>query len=79
MKRTYAYYLVNISFFGKIKGPIIAVILFGFWMEFSMGIMLYGAKLTYYFDREKSKKEKLDKDALAKEKHDKLKRTQSPA
>ncbi len=79
VKRTYAYYLVNISFFGKIKGPIIAVILFGFWMEFSMGIMLYGAKLTYYFDREKSKKEKLDKDALAKEKHDKLKRTQSPA
>lgn len=52
-KRGYAYYLVNISIFGKIKGPIIAIILFGFWMEFSMGIMLYGAKLTYIFDRER--------------------------
>lgn len=52
IKRAYAYYLVNISFFGKIKGPIIALILFGFWMELSMGIMLFGAKLTYLFDLE---------------------------
>jgi membrane protein len=55
-KRTYAYYLVNISIFGQIKGPIIAVILFGFWMELSMGIMLYGAKLTYIFDRQRNDK-----------------------
>jgi membrane protein len=55
-KRGYAYYLVNISIFGKIKGPIIAIILFGFWMELSMGIMLYGAKLTHIFDREKNDK-----------------------
>lgn len=55
-KRTYSYYLVNISIFGQIKGPIIAVILFGFWMELSMGIMLYGAKLTYIFDRQRNDK-----------------------
>jgi len=55
-KRAYAYYLVNISIFGQIKGPIIAVILFGFWMELSMGIMLYGAKLTYIFDKEHDEK-----------------------
>lgn len=60
VKRAYAYYLVNISIFGKIKGPIIAIILFGFWMEFSMGIMLYGAKLTYIFDKEKHDKLKKD-------------------
>jgi membrane protein len=53
VKRGYAHYLVNISIFGKIKGPIIAIILFGFWMELSMGIMLYGAKLTYIFDTQK--------------------------
>lgn len=54
--RAYAHYLVNISLFGKIKGPIIAVILYGFWMELSMGIMLYGAKLAYVFDREQNEK-----------------------
>jgi uncharacterized BrkB/YihY/UPF0761 family membrane protein len=43
--------------FGKIKGPIIAIILFGFWMELSMGIMLYGAKLTYIFDKQKGEKD----------------------
>jgi membrane protein len=51
-KRAYTYYLINISFVGKIKGPIIAIILFGFWMEISMAIALYGAKLTHVFDRE---------------------------
>ena len=59
-KRAYSYYMINISIFGKIKGPIIAVILFGFWMELSMGIMLYGAKLTYIFDKEKDDKFKRD-------------------
>lgn len=56
VKRTYAYFLVNISIIGKIKGPIIAIILFGFWMELSMGIMLYGAKLTYILNKEKNDK-----------------------
>jgi membrane protein len=51
-KRGYTYYLVNISLIGKIKGPIIAIILFGFWMELNMGIMLVGAKLTYLLDLE---------------------------
>ena len=60
VKRGYAYYMVNISIFGKIKGPIIAIILFGFWMELSMGIMLYGAKLTYIFDKRKNDKLKKD-------------------
>ncbi|MCP4217348.1 MAG: YihY/virulence factor BrkB family protein [bacterium] len=59
-KRGYAYYMVNISIFGKIKGPIIAIILFGFWMELSMGIMLYGAKLTHIFDKQKMDKDKLN-------------------
>ena len=54
LKRAYAYYLVNISIFGKIKGPIIAVILFGFWMEISMSIMLFGAKFAYILDRKKN-------------------------
>jgi membrane protein len=57
VKRGYALYLLNISIFGRIKGPIIAIILFGFWMELSMGIMLYGAKLTYIFDKAKDEKE----------------------
>ena len=61
-KRAYAHYIVNISIFGRIKGPIIAIILFGFWMELSMGIMLYGAKLTYIFDKEKKENDKLKKD-----------------
>lgn len=52
-KWIYTYYLVHISLIGKIKGPIIAIILFGFWMEISMGIMLYGAKLTYTLDKER--------------------------
>jgi len=60
LKRFFSYYMINISIFGKIKGPIIAVILFGFWMELSMGIMLYGAKLTYIFDKEKNDKLKKD-------------------
>lgn len=51
-KRVYTYYLVNVSIVGKIGGPIIAIILFGFWMELSMGIMLFGAKLTHIFDKE---------------------------
>lgn len=62
VKRAYAYYMVNISIFGRIKGPIIAIILFGFWMELSMGIMLYGAKLTYIFDKEKNENDKLKRD-----------------
>lgn len=57
VKRGYAYYLMNVSIFGQIKGPIIAIILFGFWMEFSMGIMLYGAKLTYILDKQYGEKE----------------------
>ncbi|MCK4836925.1 MAG: YihY/virulence factor BrkB family protein [Candidatus Aminicenantes bacterium] len=56
IKRAYTYYLVNISFVWQIKGPLIAIILFGFWMEISMSIMLYGAKLTYIFDRGKNDK-----------------------
>ena len=51
VKRVYTYYLINISLVGKIEGPIVAIILFGFWMEVSMGIMLYGAKLTYLLDK----------------------------
>jgi uncharacterized BrkB/YihY/UPF0761 family membrane protein len=43
---------------GQIKGPVIAIILFGFWMELSMGVMLFGAKLTYIFDKEKKIKAK---------------------
>lgn len=61
-KRAYAYYVVNVSIFGQIKGPIIAVILFGFWMELSMGVMLYGAKLTAILDKEKEKYDQLKKD-----------------
>jgi membrane protein len=51
VKRVYTYYLINVSLIGKIEGPIIAIIMFGFWMEVSMGIMLYGAKLTYLLDK----------------------------
>jgi membrane protein len=61
-KRGYAYYVVHVSIFGQIKGPIIAVILFGFWMELSMGVMLYGAKLTAILDKEKEKYDQLKKD-----------------
>jgi membrane protein len=58
LKRLYGFYLVNISLIGpgKIQGPIMAIILFGFWMEFSMAIMLYGAKLTSIFDKEANDK-----------------------
>ncbi|MEN8154803.1 MAG: YihY/virulence factor BrkB family protein [Acidobacteriota bacterium] len=56
VKRGYTYYLVKVSIVGKIGGPIMAIILFGFWMELSMGIMLYGAKLTHFFDRERDEK-----------------------
>lgn len=58
LKRIYGYYLVNISLIGpgRIRGPIIAIILFGFWMEISMAIVLYGAKLTYIFDKEANDK-----------------------
>jgi len=52
-KRVYTYYLIKISIVGKLGGPIIAVISFGFWMELSMGIMLFGAKLTSVFDRKR--------------------------
>ncbi len=51
-KRAYAYYLVNISLLKNMRNPIVAIILFGFWMEVTMGIMLYGAKLTYLLDKE---------------------------
>ncbi len=53
-KRSYAYFLIHFSLLGQMRGSIITVILFGFWMEINMGIMLYGAKLTYLFDREAS-------------------------
>jgi membrane protein len=69
VKRGYTFYLVNLSILGKIKGPIIAIILFGFWMELSMGIMLYGAKLAYVFDRQK----KAEKEKNGKPKRDKPK------
>ncbi len=60
-KRIYTYYLVKVSIVGKLGGPIIAVILFGFWMEFSMGVILFGAKLTSIFDRERDEQLKRDK------------------
>jgi membrane protein len=52
VKRAYTYYLVHISLLKKMQDPIVAIILFGFWMEVTMGIMLYGAKLTYLLDKE---------------------------
>jgi membrane protein len=54
VKRAYTYYLVNVSFLRKMQDPIVAIILFGFWMEITMGIMLYGAKMTYLLDKEKN-------------------------
>ncbi len=54
VKRGYTYYLVNVSLLRKMQDPIVAIILFGFWMEITMGIMLYGAKLTYLLDKEKN-------------------------
>jgi len=53
VKRAYTYYLVNISLLRDMQDPIVAIILFGFWMEITMGIMLYGAKMTYLLDEEK--------------------------
>jgi membrane protein len=53
VKRVYTYYLVNISLLKNMRDPIVAIILFGFWMELTMGIMLYGAKMTYLLDKEK--------------------------
>jgi membrane protein len=50
-KGVYSYYLIHYSIMGKIKGPVIAIIMFGFWMEISMSIMLWGAKLASILDR----------------------------
>lgn len=52
VKRVYTYYLVNISLLKNMRDPIVAIILFGFWMELTMGIMLCGAKMTYLLDKE---------------------------
>jgi membrane protein len=60
-KRGYTQYMLKISILGKIKGPIIGIIIFGFWMELSMGIMLYGAKLTALLDIEKEAHDELKK------------------
>jgi membrane protein len=54
VKRWYTYYLVHVSLLRKMQDPIVAIILFGFWMEITMGIMLYGAKMTYLLDKEKN-------------------------
>jgi membrane protein len=54
VKRAYTYYLVNISLLRQMRDPIVSIILFGFWMEMTMGIMLYGAKMTYLLDKEKN-------------------------
>jgi len=52
VKRAYTFYLVNVSLLRKVQDPIVAIILFGFWMEITMGIMLFGAKLTCLLDKE---------------------------
>jgi membrane protein len=54
VKRGYTYYLVNVSLLRKMQDPVVDIILFGFWMEITMGIMLYGAKWTYLLDKEKN-------------------------
>lgn len=54
VKRAYTYYLVHVSLLRKMQDPIVAIILFGFWMEITMSIMLYGAKMTYLLDKEKN-------------------------
>ena len=54
VKRAYTYYLVNVSLLRKMQDPVVAIILFGFWMEITMSIMLYGAKWTYLLDKEKN-------------------------
>jgi membrane protein len=58
LKRAYTYYLINMSVLRKIESPIVAIILFGFWMELTMGIMLYGAKFTFLLDKEENDKPK---------------------
>jgi len=52
VKRGYTYYLVNLSLLRRMEDPVLAIILFGFWMEITMGIMLYGAKLAFLLDKE---------------------------
>lgn len=54
VKRAYTYYLVNVSLLRKMQDPVVAIILFGFWMEITMSIMLYGAKWTYLLDKEQN-------------------------
>lgn len=58
LKRAYTYYLIHVSLLRKIESPIVAIILFGFWMELTMGIMLYGAKFTFLLDKEENGKPK---------------------
>ncbi len=58
LKRAYTYYLIHVSVLRKIENPIVAIILFGFWMELTMGIMLYGAKFTFLLDKEENGKPK---------------------
>ncbi len=53
IKRIYSYYLINFSLFGKVNNNIISLIVFGFWMELAMIIVLYGAKLTWIFEQER--------------------------
>jgi membrane protein len=61
LKRAYTYYLIHVSVLWKIESPIVAIILFGFWMELTMSIMLYGAKFTYLLDKEENGKPKKDR------------------
>jgi membrane protein len=56
LKRAYTYYLIHVSILRKIESPIVAIILFGFWMELTMSIMLYGAKFTFLLDKEENAK-----------------------
>lgn len=56
LKRAYTYYLIHVSVLRKIESPIVAIILFGFWMELTMSIMLYGAKFTFLLDKEENDK-----------------------
>jgi membrane protein len=58
VKRAYTYYLIHVSVLRKIESPIVAIILFGFWMELTMSIMLYGAKFTFLLDKEENDKPK---------------------
>jgi membrane protein len=56
VKRVYTYYLIHVSVLRKIESPIVAIILFGFWMELTWSIMLYGAKFTFLLDKEENGK-----------------------